>query len=110
MCGMRDFPCGAVSVQGKVRKKIEEKGTLSGCKNWKPEGFRFFQVEEIYTEKMITLSNVSHDPPWVGDVSRQQGDPELWLPGRDHFFFFHRGLPGKRSVSHRAARAVREGI
>ena len=62
VCGMRDFPCGAVSVQGKVRKKIEEKGTLSGCKNWKLESFRFFQVEEIYTEKMITLSNVSLDP------------------------------------------------
>ena len=69
------------------KEEFEEKGTLSGCKNWKLEGFRFFQVEEIYTEKMITLSNVSHDPPWVGDVSRQQGDPELWLPGRDHFFF-----------------------
>ena len=42
-------------------------------------------MEVIYTEKMITLSNVSLDLWWVGGSSRQHGVPELWLVGRVFF-------------------------
>ena len=44
---------------GQVSKVLEEKKYPFGFQKLEARSFRFHRVEEVYTEKMITLSNVS---------------------------------------------------
>ena len=44
---------------------MNEESTLAGFKNWKLELPGSTEVEGVYTEKMITLSNVSSGVAWV---------------------------------------------
>ena len=61
--------CKLGSTQGPTEEKYSElvgKGYPFGLQKLEAKGFRCFRVEVIYTEKMITLSNVSLEMGFTG--------------------------------------------
>ena len=59
-------------------KGFREEKYPFGLQKLEASGFRVFQEEEIYTEKMITLSNVSLCSRRRRDVKDGHTVPQLW--------------------------------
>ena len=50
-----------------------------GLQKLEAKGFRCFQVEVIYTEKMITLSNVSLTPGSAENLKNGRPSAQFWV-------------------------------